>query len=166
MIHIALKIIHNYYIFTHAFLIRENLRKAQIVSKTACMIRIMEKSEKIRNMSDDELIKFILDVSKNYMFQYYDMKKWLVQETYDPIYIGEDGIFLEGQKEYDEKSARKELRFPTKIDIKNKEKEIPCRIVEKRKAFGKSYNRIIVGKELMDVQARYVKCKKYKQSPA
>ena len=60
-------------------------------------------------MSDDELIKFILDVSKNYMFQYYDMKKWLVQETYDPIYIGEDGIFLEGQKEYDEKSARKEL---------------------------------------------------------
>ena len=44
------------------------------------------------------------------------MKKWLVQETYDPIYIGEDGIFLEGQKEYDEKSARKELGFPTKID--------------------------------------------------
>ena len=73
------------------------------------MIRIMENREKIRNMSDDELIKFILDVSKNYMFQYYDMKKWLVQETYDPIYIGEDGIFLEGQKEYDEKSARKEL---------------------------------------------------------
>ena len=94
------------------------------------------------------------------------MKKWLVQETYDPIYIGEDGIFLEGQKEYDEKSARKELGFPTKIDIKNKEKEIPYRIVEKRKAFGKSYNRIIVRKELMDVQARYVKCKKYKQSPA
>ena len=113
----------------------------------------MENRDKIRAMSDEQLADFLKEVSKNYLIQYYDMWTWLRQETYDPVYIGTKGWYLKGEAEADR----------TIVDGKSppdKNFVVPCKILERRRAFGEDYRRIIVGNELMDVQARYVKEKK------
>lgn len=109
----------------------------------------MENRDKIRAMSDEQLADFLKEVSKNYLIQYYDMWRWLRQETYDPVYIGEKGWYLKGKEEADI-AAIKHEKPPDKNFV------IPCKILESRKSFGEEYKRIIVGNELMDVPAKYV----------
>ena len=121
----------------------------------------MENRNKIRNMSDEELAKFLQKVSKNYMMQYYDMQKWLRQETFRPIYAGTDGWYLKGRQE----AALADIQ-DTGIDSNIKKRhssknlKLPCRIVEKKKEFGEDYRRIIVDNDLMDVPAKYVREKR------
>lgn len=109
----------------------------------------MQNREKIRKMKDSELGKFLQDISKNYMMQYYNMRKWLLQETYDPVYIGYNGWYLKGEAESEAAKVRGE-------EVPDKNLVLPCRILEVKQEFGMDYQRIIVAGELMDVPARYV----------
>lgn len=114
-------------------------------------------------MTDDQLADFLRDTSKNYMMQFYDMDLWLRQDSFDPVWAGEDGLYLKGWEEEErsleiQREAERNAAVIPKKAVKSRI-IVPCRIISESRAFGKDYRRIIVGNELMDVEAKYVKKK-------
>ena len=113
----------------------------------------MTNIDKIRSMSEDELVSFLRQVSRMYMMQFYDLKKWLHQDSWNPVYRGRDAFYLKGLHELDTKDVKylnKDLMEKDKPEI------VPCRIVDVKKEFGRKVYWIVIGDDLFDVPEEYI----------
>ena len=113
----------------------------------------MTNIDKIRNMSEDELVSFLRRVSRTYMMQFYDLKKWLHQDSWDPVYRGKDAFYLKGLAELDDKNVQ---YLNTDLMKKDKPEVVPCRIVDVKKEFGRKVYWIVIDNDLFDVPEEYI----------